>query len=224
MDGKYLTKAYKDRERKKYASYWPPSLSTRARDGVDAPRNPQHFLDAYFFLSKATQIESKLTSFQFELLNRTLRSPSKALKMRQIQSDICSICPNNVQANTSHAVADCAIPTFFIKFFNAFCKTNLKLRNYLLTGTNFEFSWPSPKLISKSSEFQIQHLFFAIKHFALNAHFDARFSRWSKLVYFAKILNITKTIADVRKFAKLNFDLPAAFLAFLNSNQYLIEE
>ena len=61
VDGKYLTKAYKDREKKKYASYWPPALATCIKDGVDAPRDPQLFLNAYFFLSKATQIESKLT-------------------------------------------------------------------------------------------------------------------------------------------------------------------
>ena len=222
-DRHYIINAYKMLYKRKFENFCPPAYVTRLKDGVDAPRDANNFLKAYSFLANTSEIESKLKSFQFELLNRTLRSPNKAFKMRQIPSNLCSLCSNNIVADTSHTVAHCVIPIFFIRIFNEFCKVNLKLNKFKLTSTLFEFSCPSPKLISKSTEIQIQHLFYAVKHFALKAHFEERFTRWSKLIYFAKILNIVKLTSDVRKFAKCTYDILADFLNFLIENQYLIE-
>lgn len=225
-DKKYITNALKSIQNEKVSIVCPPSYETRIRDKVDAPRSIKDFLKAYFFLAKASQIESKYRSFQFELLNRTLLSPNKAWKMKLnlLPSNLCSICPEQIVANTSHVVADCAIPTFFINIFNKFCKVKAELNKYELTPTRFEFGLPANKILNKEAEMQIQHLFFAVKHFAINAHFEERFNRWTKLIYFAKILNIVKTLSVVRKYAKCRFDIISCFQDFLVNNQYLIEE
>jgi hypothetical protein len=68
-----LKRFYKKHTISKYNKI-PPSYQSRINEGVDCPRNPTHFSDAYVFLGRA-KIESSLKSFQLELLNRSLPSP-----------------------------------------------------------------------------------------------------------------------------------------------------
>ena len=193
----------------------PPAYRTRIYDGVDVPRNIVDFKAAYTFLGRA-HIESKFKSFQFELLNRTLMSINKSYNMGLRDSNLCPTCPLQI-SDTSHAVTDCKIPTWFLRFFSRFARNNHKLSEYTVQETIYEFSIPRPKIISHQLEEQLQHIFIAIKEFSLNAQFHPRFPRWNDFVIYAKILNIIKRVYRVRMFSYLPYDLLDDFLNFLLS-------
>ena len=155
------------RLRRRRGDIIPPSYQTRVTGGQDVPRDVADFQAAYTFLAHA-RIESKLKSFQFELLNRTLYSVTKSFAMGHIESYWCRSCTRKI-SDTSHAVTDCKIPTWFIKYFKRFARQHPKLHKYELQETRFEFSIPSPTAITTDSEYQIQHLFIAVKRLALDS-------------------------------------------------------
>jgi hypothetical protein len=199
----------------------PPSYQSRIRDGVDCPRNPVHFSDAYVFLGRA-KIDSALKSFQLELLNRTLPSPRKLVRMGIQQDPHCVVCPGAPIASSAHTISDCTIPTFFIKFFNKFTQSYPPLAKYQLCTVVFEFSFPRLLQFTFSTEEQLHHLFIAVKQFASFAHQEPRFDRWNNLIYYARILNIAKKIIRTRTFAKLPSDILEHFLDFAIDNFNLI--
>ena len=168
---------------------------------------------AYNFLPRA-RIESRFKSFQFELLNRTLYSVTKAKALGHIDSNLCRVCPY-VISGTSHAVTDCKIPQWFLKFFTRLARNHPKLTEYEVQETRFEFSIPSPKKITMDTETQIQHLFIAVKKFALDSQNVERFPLWNNYVIYAKILNIAKRIYRVRRYAHCSHDVIANFVEYL---------
>ena len=192
----------------------PPAYFTRLAEGVDAPRDPLNFSSAFVFLKKA-KIESSLKSFQFEVLSRTLPSVRKLSKFNFVTSPLCMKCPGTIIASSAHIIADCTIPTYFIKVFNAFASVHSKFAGFKLDTVNFEFGFHQPQLVNSDTNEQIQHIFIAIKKIALDAHLDPRFPRWTNLVYYAKILSCVKRILLIRRFAHLNHDISQQFLDFL---------
>ena len=201
------------RQRRSAHSVDPPAYHTRLAGGQDVPRDIEDMKAAYQFLPRA-RIESRFKSFQFELLNRTLYSITKAKALGHIESNLCRACPFII-SDTSHAVTDCKIPTWFLKFFTKFARTHPKLSEYEVQETRFEFSIPSPKKISMDTETQIQHLFIAVKKFALESQHAERFPVWNNYVIYAKILNIAKRIYRVRRFAHCTHDVIASFVEYL---------
>jgi hypothetical protein len=195
----------------------PPAYYTRLAEGVDAPRDPLNFSKSFSFLKKAG-IESRLKSFQFEVLSRTLPSVRKLSKLNFIPSSLCLKCPGRVVASSAHIIADCTIPTYFIKVFNTFSSVHVKLSKFRLDTVNFEFGFHQDKLTTRDTNEQIQHIFFAVKKLALESHLDPRFPRWTLLVYYAKILSCVKRILLVRRFAHLRHDIVHQFLDFLIDN------
>jgi len=109
-----LKRFYKKHTISKYNKI-PPSYQSRINEGVDCPRNPVHFSDAYVFLGRA-KIDSALKSFQLELLNRTLPSPRKLVRMGRQQDPNCVVCPGVAIASSAHTISDCTIPTFLSNF------------------------------------------------------------------------------------------------------------
>ena len=199
----------------------PPSYQSRINEGVDCPRNPVHFSDAYVFLGRA-KIDSALKSFQLELLNRTLPSPRKLVRMGRQQSPNCVVCPGVAIASSAHTISDCTIPTFFIKFFNKFTQSYPPLVKYQLDTVVFEFSFPRLAQFTFNTEEQLQHLFIAVKQFAFFAHQEPRFDRLNNLIYYARILNIVKKTIRICKFAKSHFNILDLFLDFAIDNFNLI--
>jgi hypothetical protein len=192
----------------------PPSYLTRLAEGVDAPRDPSNFSNAFTFLKKAS-IESRLKSFQFEVLSRTLPSARKLSKFRLVPSSLCQKCPGTVIASSAHVIADCTIPTYFIRIFNAFASVHAKFVRFKLDTVNFEFGFHQLSFVTSDTNEQMQHILFAVKKIALEAHLDPRFPRWTNLVYYAKILSCVKRILLVRRFAHLSHDIIQNFLDFL---------
>ena len=201
------------RVRRRRGDVIPPSYQTRVTGGQDVPRDIADFQAAYSFLTHAT-IESKLKSFQFELLNRTLYSVTKAFAMGHVDSYWCRSCTRKI-SDTSHAVTDCKIPTWFIKYFKRFARQHLKLSKYDLQETRFEFSIPSPTVVTTDTEHQIQHLFIAVKKLALDSQHVDRFPLWNNFVIYAKITHVAKTVLNVRRFAMCSHDILEAFVEFL---------
>ena len=200
----------------------PPSYSTRLAEGIDAPRDPLNFSNAFTFLKKA-RIESRLKSFQFEVLSRTLPSVRKLNKFQFLPSALCLKCPGSVIASSAHIIADCTIPTYFIKIFNSFASVHVKFAGFKLDTVNFEFGFHQIKLITKDTNEQMQHIFMAVKKVSLESHLDPRFPRWTNLVYYAKILSCVKRILLIRRFAHLNHDIIQQFLDFLIDNYTTIQ-
>jgi len=195
----------------------PPAYYTRLAEGVDAPRDPLNFSKSFSFLKKAG-IESRLKSFQFEVLSRTLPSVRKLSKFNFIPSSLCLKCPGQIVASSAHIIADCTIPTYFIKVFNTFSSVHVKLSKFRLDTVNFEFGFHQDKLTTRDTNEQMQHIFFAVKKLALESHLDPRFPRWTLLVYYAKILSCVKRILLIRRFAHLSHDIVQQFLDFLIDN------
>ena len=220
VDNSFLKNCDK-RFRKNNFNSVPPSYYTRIRDGVDAPRDVAHFCASYSFLKHA-KIESMLKSFQFEVLGRTLLSSNKRFIFQQTGNNICPVCPNRVIASSAHIIADCIIPTFFIKIFNSFAPTCPETAKLRLDTVNFEFGFHQPKCVSAEVNEQLQHIFFSIKKLALEAHKEPRLARWTHLVHFAKILTKTRRVAIVRRYAHLPFDTVDRFVDFLINQQEII--
>ena len=124
-------------------------------------------------------------------------------------------CPGTIIASSAHIIADCTIPTYFIKVFNAFASVHSKFAGFKLDTVNFEFGFHQPQLVNSDTNKQIQHIFIAIEKISLDAHLDPRFPRWTNLVYYAKILSCVKRILLIRRFAHLNHDIIQQFLDFL---------
>ena len=131
-------------------------------------------------------------------------------------SNLCPSCPIQI-SDTGHAVTDCKIPTWFLRYFSRFSRENHKLYRYTVQETIYEFSIPRPKILSAQFEEQVQHIFIAVKEFSLNAQFHPRFHIWNDFVIYAKILNIVKRIYRVRMFSYLPYDLISDFIHFLLS-------
>ena len=112
-------------------------------------------------------------------------------------------------------VTDCKIPTWFIKYFRRFARQHPKLSKYELQETRFEFSIPSPATITTDSEYQIQHLFIAVKRLALDSQHMERFPLWNGYVIYAKIIHVAKIVLNVRRFAMCSHDILEAFVEFL---------
>ena len=215
-----LKRFYKKHAISKYNKI-PPAYQSRINEGVDCPRNPTHFSDAYVFLGRA-KIDSALKSFQLELLNRTLPSPRKLVRMGIQQDPRCVVCPGAPTASSAHTISDCTIPTFFIKFFNKFTQSYPPLARYQLCTVVFEFSFPRLSQFDFSTEEQLHHLFIAVKQFASFAHQEPRFDRWNSLIYYLRILNIAKKIIRTRTFAKLPSNILEHFLDFAIDNFNII--
>ena len=127
-------------------------------------------------------------------------------------------CPGSVVASSAHIIADCTIPTYFIKIFNTFASVHVKLARFKLDTVNFEFGFHQNKLTTSDTNKQMQHIFFAVKKIAQESHLDPRFPRWTNLVYYAKILSCVKRTLLIRRFAHLNHDIIQQFLDFLIDN------
>jgi hypothetical protein len=140
----------------------PPAYFTRLAEGIDAPRDPLNFSNAFTFLKKAN-IESRLKSFQFEVLSRTLPSVRKLSKFHFVPSSLCLKCPGSIVASTAHIIADCTIPTYFNKVFNTFASVHPKFSGFKLDTVNFKFGFHQPQLVKSDTNEQMQHIFFAIK-------------------------------------------------------------
>jgi len=72
--------------------------------------------------------------------------------------------------------------------FNAFASFHAKFVGFKLDTVNFEFGFHWFSLVTSDTNEQMQHILFAVKKIALEAHMDPGFPRWTNLVYYAKNL------------------------------------
>ena len=214
-DKSFLSSAYKHlylREKKT-----PPALASRRRDGVTAP-DEKEFLASFSAIKNYKHIDSHSRNHILEVLNRTIPSPALNWRMGfhdtfHVPTCLRTEC-NGVIADSEHVQLECRGGHLVNHLLTSFFQHHYT--EFPFSSKHFQFFIPIPNM-SKNLNTQLLHLLSSLSRLLFSLPHHPRFTRWSALVFFAKIRTSVASLLVLRRNARWPFKLVETFQSHIEA-------
>ena len=148
--------------------------------------------------------------------------------MGKMENNLCTSCPGEVIADSTHILTKCSLPQVFLHYIDDFEDTRpiLNGHRYDMESLRLEFLWPS-KLVSRNTKNIDKEMFLAatvLKMTAQRIHTNEhRPNTWSRIYIYVKLLSAMRLAILIAQRRKQKMGFLPDFLDYLLTNKYLIE-